>query len=84
MAGTLDDDLHLKSGSPCIDAGSNVAVLLDIDDLDSDGNRHERVPFDLDGRTRFADDPTTANTGTADVPLYPGIVDLGAYEFRKP
>jgi predicted outer membrane repeat protein len=84
VVGTLDDDLHLKSGSPCIDAGDDVAVPADSDDLNSNGNRLERIPFDLDGRPRFADDPATANTGTADAPLYPWIVDLGAYEFGKP
>ena len=84
VAGTIDDDLHLHAGSPCIDAGDNVAVPPDIDDLDADGDRQERIPFDLDGHTRFVDDPATANTGVADVPLYPAIVDLGAYEFRKP
>jgi hypothetical protein len=84
VAGTSDDDLHLKSGSPCIDAGDDVAVPADIDDLNSNGNRLERTPFDLDDHPRFADDPATPNTGIADAPLYPGIVDLGTYEFGKP
>jgi hypothetical protein len=84
VGGTLDDDLHLKSGSPCIDAGDDRAVPIDVDDLDADGNHSERIPFDLDGHPRFVDDPATPNTGVADVPLYPQIVDLGAYEFPKP
>ena len=84
VVGTLDDDLHLRAGSPCIDAGDDVAVPTDIDDLNSNGNRLERIPFDLDGHARFADDPATVNTGLADAPLYPWIVDLGAYEFGKP
>jgi hypothetical protein len=84
VAGTPDDDLHLKAGSPGIDAGDNTAVPADLDDLDADGNRLERIPFDLDGRARFTDDPSTANTGVADAPTYPWVVDLGAYEFVKP
>jgi hypothetical protein len=84
VAGTPDDDLHLRAGSPCIDAGDNGAVLSDLDDLDADGNRAERIPFDLDSHARFVDDPATVNSGIADTPLYPWIVDLGAYEFAKP
>jgi predicted outer membrane repeat protein len=84
VAGTTDDDLHPRAGSPCIDAGNNAAVPPDLDDLDSDGDRLERLPLDLDGRPRFLDDPATANTGTADAPLYPALVDLGAYESGNP
>jgi hypothetical protein len=80
VAGTTDDDLHVRSGSPCLDAGNNTAVPADVDDLNVNGNRLERVPFDLDGQPRFVDRPDAANTGVADAPSYPGIVDLGAYE----
>ncbi len=55
-------------------------VPPDADDLDLNGDLLERLPFDLDGLARFADDPDTADTGVADAPLYPWIVDLGAYE----
>ncbi|NLH41100.1 MAG: hypothetical protein GX448_04600 [Planctomycetes bacterium] len=79
VAGTEDDDLHLQSGSPCVDAGDNAAVPEDLDDLNANGNRIERLPFDLDGKFRFVDDPAVPNTGAA-VPAYPSIVDLGAYE----
>ena len=80
VAGTKDDDLHVQAGSPCVDAGDNTAVPADTDDLDLDDDRLERIPFDLDGRPRFVDHPATADTGWADAPAYPKIVDLGAYE----
>lgn len=80
VAGTEDDDLRVRSGSPCVDAGDNTAVPADADDLDLDDDRLERIPFDLDGRPRFADHPDTADTGWPDAPAYPMIVDLGAYE----
>lgn len=84
VVGTVDDDLHVQSGSPCVDAGDNTAVPADTDDLDLDEDRFERMSLDLDGLPRFADDPSTADTGVADAPLYPWIVDLGAYELNDP
>ena len=80
VAGTADDDLHVRPGSPCVDAGDNTAVPADADDLNSNGNRLERVPFDLDGQPRFVNRADTQDTGVADAPLYPSVVDLGAYE----
>jgi len=74
--GTLDDNFRLSQGSPCIDAGANGGVPPDAADLDSDGNRTERVPFDLSGRPRFVDEPATMNTGSGSPP----IVDMGAHE----
>jgi len=82
--GTPDDDLHVKPGSPCIDAGDNTAVPPDIDDLNANANRLERIPFDLDAQRRFVDRADTPNTGVADPPLYPAIVDIGAYELPAP
>ncbi|OHB64105.1 MAG: hypothetical protein A2168_03525 [Planctomycetes bacterium RBG_13_50_24] len=82
VAGTEDDNLGLRAGSPCIDAGNNIAVPADIDDLDLDDNLLESVPLDLDRLIRFADDPDTEDTGLADVPSYLEIVDMGAYEYR--
>ena len=43
----------------------------DILDLDNDGNTVEPIPFDLDGRPRFADGDCNDTE----------IVDMGAYEF---
>jgi len=80
IAGTADDDLRLSGGSPCIDAADNTAVPADAGDLDGDGDTAERVPLDLAGSLRFWDDPATADTGVADPPDYPVVVDMGAYE----
>jgi hypothetical protein len=71
-------------GSPCIDAGDNTVVPIDSHDLDNDGNTAERVPVDLDGLSRFVDDPFTIDSGRSDPPNYPQIVDMGAYEHQRP
>jgi hypothetical protein len=67
---TYDDipgDLHLSSGSPCIDAGDNTAVPAG-------------VVTDLDGNSRFIDDPATPDNGNPGAPGQP-VVDMGAYEY---
>jgi len=80
--GTADDNLRLSFGSPCVDAGDNTAVPLDIADLDNDGNiTTERIPIDLDGYERFLDDLHVADTGLPALPDYPKVIDMGAYEF---
>jgi len=81
IVGTVDDDLSLRAGSPCIDAGDNTAVPADTDDLDLDDDLLEHIPLDLAGQARFADDPDTADTGMTDEPMYLEIVDIGAYEY---
>lgn len=78
QVGTEDDDLRLPSGSPCIDSGWNAAVAQDTADLDEDNNSLEVTPFDLDGLSRFADDPAVPDRGS-DVPP---VVDMGAFEFQ--
>jgi hypothetical protein len=80
IAGTMDDDLRIRPGSPCIDAGDNTSVPADADDVNANNNRLERTPFDLDGQGRFVDRADAANAGVSDPPAYTGIVDLGAYE----
>ncbi|MBU0641596.1 MAG: right-handed parallel beta-helix repeat-containing protein [Planctomycetes bacterium] len=80
VVGTDDDNLRLRSGSPCIDAADNTAVPADTADLDNDGDTSERVPLDLDREPRFFDDPHTDDTGVPDPPDYPEVVDMGAYE----
>jgi predicted outer membrane repeat protein len=50
IVGTLDDNLRLQAGSPCIDAGNSVFVPL-------------LFPTDLDGNARISDDPATVDTG---------------------
>ncbi|UCE47483.1 MAG: hypothetical protein JSW47_18035, partial [Phycisphaerales bacterium] len=62
--GTEDDNLRLKTGSACIDAGDNSALPADICDLDNDGNTTELTPFDIEGNPRIGS----------------GSVDIGAYE----
>ena len=77
IIGTEDDNLRLSVGSPCIDAGDNSSVPADTADLDGDTNTTEPVPFDLEGRHRFFDDPCTADSGNGTPP----VVDMGAYEY---
>jgi len=64
MIGTEDDNLRLKPGSPCINAGDNSAIPVDEFDLDDDGDSNEPTPFDIDGKPRILN----------------GTVDVGAYE----
>jgi hypothetical protein len=78
VVGTADDNLRLRPGSPCIDAGDNDGVPPDIGDLDGDYDTSEPVPLDLSGNPRFFDDPDTINTGQGTGP----IVDMGAHEFQ--
>lgn len=59
-------DLRLLPGSPCIDAGNNLAVP-------------PALWSDLAGKRRFIDDPLTPDTGHPGH-LLP-IVDMGAHEF---
>ena len=67
MLGTLDDDLRLAAGSPCIDAGDSTVLPAEI-------------TTDLDGNPRFYDDPFTVDTGVpGGDPCC--CVDMGAYEF---
>lgn len=75
----FDNDYHLTLASPCIDSGDNALVLLDLYDLDGDGNVSEPDPIDLDGQVRFADVPSVPDTGNGSAP----IADMGCYE-RQP
>jgi hypothetical protein len=77
------DDPRLLPASPCIDAGDSTAVPYDYADVDRDGVVYERAPLDLAGAARFADDPLTSDTGLADPPDYPAVVDMGACEFER-
>ncbi len=56
VAGTSDDDLRLRSGSPATDSGSNLAVP-------------PGVQFDLIGLRRFVDDPKMPDKGVGAPPI---------------
>ena len=49
-----------------------------------DGDTDERTPLDLWGIPRFLDDLDTEDTGVADPPDYPAVVDMGAHEYHVP
>ena len=66
---SLKGDPRLRSGSPCIDAGSNSALSLD-------------VTTDLSGGPRYIDDISTPDTGDPGVPAR-AVVDMGAYEYAS-
>ncbi len=62
----LDEDFHVHSGSPCIDAGDNTAVPVG-------------VSTDVDDGPRFYDDPYTTDTGNGTAPIVDmGIDEYGA------
>lgn len=80
--GANDDfgDLRLQAGSPCADAGNNMAVPADAPDIDGDGDAAEPMPLDLDLHLRFANDSLAADTGNPSLEIPDRIVDMGAYE----
>jgi hypothetical protein len=69
MAGTADDDLHLRPNAPCIDAADNTALA-------------PGTVTDLAGLPRFHDDPGVADRGVPGGEGGPAIADMGAYEFQ--
>jgi len=46
-------DFHLQVTSPCINVGSNAALLGDFADLDGDGDTEEPIPYDFEGDPRI-------------------------------
>ena len=79
MLGTEDDDYTLLRFSPCIDAGDNAEIPPDRLDADQDGDTAERLPIDLEGAPRRADDIDVADSGAGIAPQ----VDIGALEFQR-
>ncbi len=73
-----DNDYRVLFGSPVIDAAHNGLVPADTFDIDGDGDTYEPLPFDLNGRPRFVDDPGTEDTGHGGPP----VVDMGAHELQ--
>jgi beta propeller repeat protein len=72
---------QLSPGSPCIDRGDDTVVPFDGPDLNGNGDVNELIPFDIDRNPRFVDDPVTDDNGVPELPAYPEIVDMGAYEY---
>jgi hypothetical protein len=72
VAGTLDDDLRLRNGSPCLDRAGSNDLPDDLVDLDEDLTFFEPLPWDRRKAGRVADLlPCTSPTVA---------VDMGAYE----
>ncbi len=65
LPGTLDDDLALGGGSPCVDAGDSTALPAGSD-------------YDALGGLRVVDDPNAADVGIANVDGV--VVDIGGLE----
>lgn len=76
VAGTADDDLRLRGGSPCLDSGDNGSVPADLVDLDGDADLLEKIPHDIRHKSRFVNDPFAPDVGVGPPP----IVDMGAFE----
>ena len=74
----LNGDYRLDTGSPCIDAGSNLLVERDVDDLNGNGIVTDGYPFDAAGNPRFTDDLFVPNTGQTLMLDFP--VDMGPFE----
>jgi hypothetical protein len=74
VVGTLDDDLRLSPGSPCIDSGNNT---VDINSFEA--GAQPLPPVDALGLPRFVDDPDSLDVGVGTPPL----VDRGAVEHRQ-
>jgi hypothetical protein len=82
IADPSNEDWSLSPGSPAIDAGSNLLIRLDTEDLDEDGLINDRYPFDLFGNPRFTQDLAVADTGATEMLLPP--VDIGPLERTIP
>ncbi|MGD1871795.1 MAG: DUF4347 domain-containing protein, partial [Mastigocoleus sp.] len=61
-----NEDFHLQATSPAINTGDNTYLPLDTNDLNSNSNTTEKLPFDLNGNPRIQN----------------SIVDIGAYELQ--
>ncbi|MDA0349295.1 MAG: hypothetical protein O3C20_18025, partial [Verrucomicrobia bacterium] len=66
--GTLDDGLHLDTGSAAIGFGLISFLFSDAQDIDEDEDLLEALPLDAAERTRILD----------------GTLDLGAFEYVEP
>tara|TARA_R110000782_G_scaffold13976_22_gene41052 strand:- start:8224 stop:9903 length:1680 start_codon:yes stop_codon:yes gene_type:complete len=71
-------DFSLLPGSPCIDAGSNLLVAFDSDDVNMNGLDLDFYPFDILGNPRFTQDLSAADTGLTDGRNF--VIDMGPIE----
>lgn len=78
LADPANGDFSLLPGSPCIDAGSNLLVPFDLDDVDMNGLDLDLYPFDILGNPRFTQDLTATDTGVTDGQNF--IIDMGPIE----
>jgi hypothetical protein len=69
FVGTVDDNLRLSDGSPCIDAGNDAGVPADTVNIDED-TETTILPWDLDKQVRVFDA----------IAVLANDVDMGAYE----
>jgi hypothetical protein len=79
VPGTSDDVLRVAGPSPCIDAGNNDALPVDVHDIDEDGDRTELLPLDLQRLARIRNDefaPDVGHPRTASA-----LVDMGPMEY---
>ncbi len=74
-AGSGDEDLRLRPGSPSIDLLTSMVLDDDRGDQDGDGSTSEQVLFDAAWVSRISNDPATPNAAG-------NTVDHGAYEFQ--
>jgi len=79
VAGTLDDDVRLRSKSPCVDRGDTSLFVGDLFDIDDDGNINESLPIDIGGGPRMIDD-LEPDEGGGSAKFH----DVGAFEFDRP
>jgi len=73
----LTPDGHIRGGSPCIDAGDSNAVSSVLGGVEINSAVLDAAQYDIDGDSRFADDPDVDDTGSGTFP----IVDIGTDEW---
>jgi len=80
VAGTMDDDLTLRPGSPCVDAGDASAGPQDYVDVDLDADYFEPLIVDASWLPRYVDAPCVPDAfGETSSDDFPAI-DVGAHE----